>query len=118
VAQDIISWKVSFNMTHAEFVKAYADGRIKVTVDPTAAAKYLSARLMLPFFMMPVLGAGIALALLGRIWAGLAVIAVGFFLPRLIKRSAPNFVLNQAVKSEHTYQQVMQAGILRITTQD
>ncbi|MGP1679808.1 MAG: hypothetical protein ACTS6J_21965 [Burkholderiales bacterium] len=102
-------------MTHAEFVSAYAGGRVKVAVDPAAASKYLSARLMLPFFMMPMLGAGIALALIGWIWTGLALIAIGFFVPRLIKRSAPHFVLTQAVRHEAIYREVTQAGILQIT---
>lgn len=102
-------------MTHAEFVNAYAEGRVKVAVDPAAASKYLSARLMLPFFTMPVLGAGIALALVGWIWTGLAVIAIGSIAPRLIKRSAPHFVLTQAVQNEKIYREVTQAGILQIT---
>ena len=102
-------------MMHTEFVDAYAAGRIKVAVDPAAAAKYLSARLMLPFFAMPVLGAGIALALLGWIWSGLALIAAGFIAPRLIKRSAPHFVLTQAVQNAEIYRDVTQAGILHIT---
>jgi hypothetical protein len=101
-------------MTHAEFVAAYVSGRVKVTVDPSAAARYLSARLLLPLFALPVLGAGVALALIGWIWTGLAVMAIGFFGPRLIKRSAPNFVLTQAVQHEHVYREVTRAGILRI----
>jgi hypothetical protein len=102
-------------MTHAEFVSAYAHGQVRVAVDPTAAAQYLSARLLLPFFAMPVLGAGIALALLGWIWSGLALIATGFVGPRLIKRSAPQFVLTQAVQKEEIYREVTQTGILQIT---
>jgi hypothetical protein len=102
-------------MMHTEFVAAYAAGRIKVAVDPAAAAKYLSARLMLPFFLMPVLGAGIAFALLGWIWSGLALIAAGFIAPRLIKRSAPHFVLTQALQNGDIYREVTQAGILQIT---
>jgi len=102
-------------MTHAEFVAAYAAGRVKVAVDPAAASKYLSARLLLPLFMMPVLGAGVALALVGWIWTGLAVIALGFIAPRLIKRSAPHFVLTQALQDGKIYGEVTQAGILQIT---
>lgn len=101
-------------MTHAEFVNAYTRGQLKLRVDPAAAGRYLSARLMLPFFVIPVLGAGIALVLLGLIWTGLAVIAVGFIAPRLIKRSAPNFVLNQALQNEAVYGEVTRAGILQI----
>lgn len=102
-------------MTHAEFVTAYAAGRVKVAVDPAAASKYLSARLLLPLFMMPMLGVGVALALVGWVWTGLAVIAIGFIAPRLIKRSAPRFVLTQALQDEKIYSEVTQAGILQIT---
>ncbi len=102
-------------MTHAEFVAAHAAGRVKVAVDAAAASRYLSARLMLPFFAMAVLGAGVALALIGWIGSGLAVIATGFIAPRLIKRSAPHFVLTRAVQDEQTYGEVTQAGILVIT---
>jgi hypothetical protein len=84
-------------------------------VDPSAAARYLSARLMLPFFVIPVLGAGIALALIGWVWSGIAVIAAGFIAPRLIKRSAPNFVLAQAVQNEQIYREITRAGILQVT---
>ncbi len=102
-------------MTHAEFVNAYAGGRVKVAIDPAAASKYLSARLMLPVFTLPLLGAGVALALIGWIWTGLALIAAGVFAPRLIKRSAPHFVLTQAVRREEIYRELTQAGILQIT---
>lgn len=102
-------------MTHTEFINAYGTGKLKVTIDPAAAAKYLSARLLLPLFMMPVLGIGVAIALVGWIWTGLAVIAIGFIAPRLIKRSAPHFVLTQALQDEKIYSEVTQAGILQIT---
>ena len=102
-------------MTHAEFVDAYAAGRITVAVDPAAASRYLSARLMLPFFAMPVIGIGIALALIGWVWTGLALMALAYIGPRLIKRSAPQFVLNQALQDESVYYQISRAGILQIT---
>jgi len=102
-------------MTHAEFVAAYATGQVKVAIDPVAASKYLSARLLLPLFMMPVLGAGVGLALIGWIWTGLSVIAIGIIVPRLIKRSAPHFVLTQALQDGKMYDEVTQSGILQIT---
>ncbi len=101
-------------MTHTEFVAAYAAGRVKVAVDPAAAAKYLSARLLLPLFMMPVVGIGIALALTGWIWTGITVMVIGIVAPRLIKRSAPHFVLTQALQDEHIYDEVTRADLLRI----
>jgi len=102
-------------MEYAEFIAAYGQGRIKVEIDPQEAARYVSARLLLPLVMMPVLGVGVALALSGWIWTGLAVIAAGIVVPRLIKRSAPHFILTQALQDEKIYREVTQAEILRIS---
>jgi hypothetical protein len=101
-------------MTHTEFIHAYGARRVRVEIDPAAAARYLSARLLLPLFMLPVLGCGVALALTGWIWSGLAVIAVGIIAPRMIKRSAPHFVLTQALQDDKIYQEVIAANILRV----
>ena len=103
-------------MTHADFVKAYQGGEIKVTIDPQAAARLLSARLLLPFVMMPVIGAGVALALIGWIYTGLAVIAVGFVAPRLIKRSAPGFLLQNALGDPHLYEELSRSNGLRVVS--
>jgi hypothetical protein len=102
-------------MTHAEFLRAYTAGKIKVDVEPAAAARYLSARLLLPFVMLPVLGCGVALALTGWIWTGLTIIAIGALAPRLIKRSAPHFALTQALQDERVYYELTQSNILRIS---
>ena len=61
-------------MTHSDFVTAYRNGEVRVQMDPQAAGRMLSARLLLPFVMMPVIGAGVALALIGWIYTGLMVI--------------------------------------------
>lgn len=101
-------------MTHAEFVNAYAAGKVKVAIDPAGAARFMSSRLLLPLFMMPVTGAGIALALTGYLWPGLAVIVASIIAPRLIKRSAPHFILTQILENEKFYDEIAQSGILRI----
>ena len=101
-------------MTHSEFTAAYAHGEIKVDVDPKEAARFLSARLLLPLFMMPVLGVGVALALLGWIFTGLAILALGIIAPRLIKRSASHFVFQQALNDPVVYKEVTKSGLLRV----
>lgn len=101
-------------MTHGEFRQAYAAGRIRVEIDPVQAARYLSARLLLPLVAMPVLGAGVALALVGWIWTGIGLIAAGIIVPRLIKRSAHRFVLVQALEDERVYGEIARLGILRV----
>ena len=101
-------------MTHAEFIAAYNRGEVKAEVDPAGAARFISAHLLLPFVAMPVAGAGIALALIGWIYSGLALIAVAFLVPRIIKRSAPRFVFQQAMQDPRVYDEVMRDGVLRI----
>ena len=103
-------------MTHAEFVAAYTRGEAKVEVDAAGAARLLSARLLLPFVAMPVAGAGVALALIGWIYTGLAVIAIAFIVPRLIKRSASHFVYQQVLQDERIYDEALRANVLRVTS--
>ncbi|HUP95205.1 MAG TPA: hypothetical protein VM164_09855 [Burkholderiales bacterium] len=103
-------------MTHEEFVAAYRAGSIRIAIDSAAAARYLSARLILPFVVLPVLGAGTALALSGWLWTGFAVIGIGTLAPVLIKRSAPHFVITHALQDEKFYGDVVGAKVLQIET--
>jgi hypothetical protein len=101
-------------VSHAEFVAAYRAGAIRVEIDPAAAARFVSARLLLPLVMLPVLGVGVALALSGWIWTGLAVIGVGTIAPILIKRSAPHFVITHALEDAKFYDDAAARGLLQI----
>ena len=103
-------------MKHAEFVAAYQRGEIKVDIDPKSAERLVSTRLLLPFVALPVLGMGVALALIGWIYTGLAIIAVGFVVPRLIKRSASHFILTQALHDPALYDEVTKSGLMKLTT--
>ncbi len=101
-------------LAHHEFIAAYRDGSITVTFDPPGAARYLSARLLLPLFMLPVLGIGVGLALTGSIWIGLTVIALGIIVPQLIKRGAPHFLMQQALNDENLYRDLLSAEVMQI----
>ena len=104
-------------MTHSQFLEAYRSGTVRVNVDRTAAARFLSARLLLPLVMLPVLGAGIALALSGWLWTGFALIGAGTLAPIVIKRSAHHFVVTQALQDPTFYEDAMNAGVLIIEQQ-
>jgi hypothetical protein len=105
-------------MSHAEFVTAWHEGRIAVAIDAGAAAAFLSARLLLPFVGIAIIGAGIALVLWGWIWTGLAVGAVGIAVPRLIKRGARRFFLSQIATDAGIYGAGVAAGVVRIVPND
>ena len=101
-------------MTHAEFVAAYRAGTVRVDIDRTQAARYMSGRLLLPLVKLPVLGLGVALALIGWIWTGLALIGAATLAPMLIRRSAPHFILTQALEDAKFYDDVAASGLLQI----
>ncbi len=101
-------------MTHAEFVAAHRIGKPQIRLDPQRAARFLSARLLLPLVMMPLIGVGIALAITGSAWLGLTVIAFTIIVPRLIKRSAPRFLLTQALDDEKLYVELQRSGVIEI----
>lgn len=100
--------------THGEFVAQYRSGAITVTFNAPLAARLLSAKLLLPVMTLPVLGIGVGLALIGWLWTGLTLIAIGFIGPRLIKRSAPHFLLTQALQDAAVYDEVCKLGVMQI----
>ena|SRR5688572_11677372 len=102
-------------MSHAEFLAAYRDGTVHVHIGPSEAARFMSARLMLPFVMLPVLGIGTALALTYSVWLGLAIIGIGTLMPILIKRSAPHFVLTHSLQDAKFYDDAVASRVLEIT---
>jgi hypothetical protein len=101
-------------LTHAAFVAACAERRARIECEPRAAARYVSARLWLPLVALPVLGAGVALVLVGWIYTGLAVIAAGIIVPRLIRRAAAHIVYQQALQDPAVYEEVTRAGVMRV----
>lgn len=105
-------------LTHPEFITAYRNGTLIVNFDPQAAARFLSGRLLLPLFMMPVLGIGVALALTGWVWTGLLVIALGIIVPRLIKRGAAHFLLQQVLNDGNLYQELLRNGVMQLVRRE
>lgn len=101
-------------LSHAAFIESVQRGAVQVHLPAKPAAEFLSRRLLLPFFVMPVLGAGVGLALIGWIFTGLLVFGVGFAIPRLIKRRAPVILLNQALTDEDVYRDLLDARLLRL----
>jgi hypothetical protein len=103
---------------HAQFVDAWRRREIQVVIDPPAAAAFVSARLLLPFVAIAVIGAGIAVVLIGWIWSGLALGALGIIGPRLIKRSAGGFLLQHIADDPALYADALRAGVLSIVAVD
>ena len=101
-------------MNHPEFVAAYEAGSIRVNIDRGSAARFLSARLLLPFVALPVLGLGTGLALTGWIWTGLAIIGAATLARFIIRWSAPHFIITQALQDARFYEDTAAIGLLEI----
>jgi hypothetical protein len=101
-------------MNHQEFVQAYHNGTLNMAMDQKIAAQYLSRRLLLPFFMLPFLGAGIALALIGWFVTGVLVFLIGFLVPRLVKKNAIPILLYQALQDPQVYEDLRESGTMEI----
>ena len=101
-------------MTHAAFVAAWREGHLRVEVDRKAAARAVSARLMLPLVLLPVMGAGLALALIGRTFIGAAVFLAALGLRFAVRRSAAGFVLQRALEDERFYADAIASGLIKV----
>lgn len=102
-------------LSYAAFITAWREDAIRIEVDPASAATLVSARLLLPFVAVAIIGLGIGLVLWGWTWAGLAVGAAGILVPRMIKRSAPGFLLTRIAEDPDLYEAAIECGALRYT---
>ena len=101
-------------MTHEEFVAAYEARRIRVHVDREAAAKFVAGRAMLPLVLLPILGLGVALAIVGYVWTGVAIFVTALAIRFLVKRSSHGFLVWRALQDAEFYRQVTAAQVLRV----
>lgn len=101
-------------MDHGEFSRAWREGRIRVYVDRGAAGDFISRRMLLPLFLLPLFGFAVALALLGYVFAGILVFLATLGLRGLVRRSGHGFVLTRCLQDRLFYEQASAAGLLRI----
>ena len=101
-------------MTHQEFVAAYEAGSIRVQINRDAATRFVTGRAMLPLVLLPILGLGVALALVGYIIAGVAVFLAALGVRFLVRRSSDGFIVWRALRDAEFYRQVTAAEVLRI----
>lgn len=101
-------------MTHAEFVAAYQAGRLRVKVNREAAARFVSGRAMLPLVLLPVMGLGVALAIVGYFITGAIIFVAALLLRFLVRRSSDGYLLWRALQDPEFYRQVVDAQVLKL----
>jgi hypothetical protein len=99
---------------HAEFVAAYRAGRARVTIDRAGAARFVSARMLLPLVLLPAFGVAVALALLGHLVGGALLFVSTLVLRQAVRASGRGYVLSRALADAEFYRAACAAGILRV----
>ena len=97
-----------------EFRAGLPSGRFRIVVDPKLARRYVSQRLMLVVLMMPLIGIGIALALVGARWTGALMVAAGVVFHRVVMWQAPQILLHMAARDPKVYAHVTQNGLMEV----
>jgi hypothetical protein len=97
-----------------EFRAGLPAGHFRLVVDPKLARRFVSQRLMLLVVLMPLIGLGIALALLGARWTGALLVFGGIALHRLVMWQAPQVVVHMAARNPKVYEQVTQQGVMEV----
>jgi TM2 domain-containing membrane protein YozV len=101
-------------VTHEDFVAEYKAGRLRVKVQRDAAARFIAGRALLPLVLLPFLGLGVALALLGYIVTGTIVFLATLLLRLLVRRSSDGFIVWRALQDAEFYRQAMAAQVLSV----
>jgi hypothetical protein len=99
-------------MTHEEFVAAHREGKLSLRVDPKAAAALVTRQMMLPLFLLPVLGLAVALALAGYLITGALLFVAALVFRYLVRRTSQGFILTRSLEDPRFYEQAVAAGIL------
>ena len=112
-------------MTHAEFVEGCQSKRVDAHVNKLLALKLMDTALMPKRYRVAYLfwtwiwfvsvPAAIACFIWTRWWIGVIVLFVGWALPEAIRRSACEFVLEQALEDEGFYNAAVKVGALTLT---
>ena len=101
-------------MTHEDFVAAYHAGTIRVKIDRDAAARLVAGRSMLPLVLLPVLGLGVALAIVGHFIVGAAIFVAAIGVRFLVRRSSGGYLMWRALQDPAFYRQLLDAQVLAI----
>lgn len=97
-----------------DFRSGLPAGRFRVIVNPKLARRYVAQRLLLLVVIMPLIGIGLALALLGATWGGALLVFAGVALNRVIMWQAPKILLQLASRDPTVYDHVTQHGVMEV----
>ncbi len=101
-------------MSHDEFVAGYRDGRVRAIVDRKGAARFVTARMMLPIFLLPIFGIAVALALSGFLISGAVLFVLAIVFRAGVRATSQRFVLSHALADPRFYDEALATRILQV----
>ena len=101
-------------VSHDEFRTGLPNGRFRVIVNPKLARGYVGQRLWLLPVVLPIIGAGVALALSGSTIAGGLLVVVGIALNRAVVWNAGKILLYLASRDRSVYEFSTLNGIMEV----
>ncbi|RYZ10529.1 MAG: hypothetical protein EOO24_08840 [Comamonadaceae bacterium] len=102
------------HIPHAEFSEGLPRGRFRVIVDPKLARGYVRQRLMLLPVVVAMIGVGIALTFSGSTAWGVALVALGVGLNRLVAWNAGKILLHLALRNPAVYHAAAEGGVMEV----
>ncbi len=100
-------------MSHTEFVAGYTSGRLLVAVPPGPAAKFIAARMWLPWVLLPLFSAAVAFALLHAWVIAIVCFAIALVLRGAVRATAAGYIRQRALADAAFYEEVSAAGLLQ-----
>ncbi|HWV18480.1 MAG TPA: hypothetical protein VNZ68_07895 [Rhodocyclaceae bacterium] len=97
-----------------DFVAGLPIGRFRLIVNPDRAYKYVRHRMFLNGISIPLLGTGVALALVGYMWPGVIICLFAWGLRRFVKHQAPKILLHLAQKDAKVYYETIEYEIMEV----
>ena len=105
-------------VSHDDFQAGMAAGRVRVIINPKLARRFVSQRLLLLVFLLPLIGIGIALALSGQLWLGGGMVALGVIINRVLMHQAGKITLHLALREAKAYEAATQNGVMEVRHAD
>jgi hypothetical protein len=97
-----------------EFRNGLPHGRFRVVVNPKLVGPFVLYRTHATPVAIAIIGPGIALALAGYPWIGLALVIAGIALRRVVKHQAARILLHLASRVPSVYAQATEHAVMEV----
>ena len=99
---------------YEEFMTGLPVGRYRLIVNPERSYKYVRHRMFLNGISIPLLGTGVALALVGYMWPGVIICLFAWGLRRFVKSQAPKILLHLVQQDAKVYYESLEFEIMEV----